>query len=152
MLDQLRKRQKVIVYVVAAAFILSLAGTGGYFGIRSLLDGTLFSGQFLGKVNGTKITPKMYQQKIQEITTRYQQQGQPIDDNMRKNIEYSAWEELVNTILWDQHQKEQDQDQGKRHQDRNPERSSAGSFANTRPANQWPLRQIEVCNRSQQHS
>jgi len=102
MLDQLRKRQKVIVYVVAAAFILSLAGTGGYFGIRSLLDGTLFSGQFLGKVNGTKITPKMYQQKIQEITTRYQQQGQPIDDNMRKNIEYSAWEELVNTILWDQ--------------------------------------------------
>lgn len=102
MLDSLRKKQKVIVYVVAIAFILGLAGTGGYFGIRGLIEGTLFSGAFMGKVNGTKITPQMYSQKIQEITQRYQDQGQQVDDRMRSQIEYSAWEELVNEALWNQ--------------------------------------------------
>ncbi len=101
MLDNLRKNQKLIVYIVAVAFILG-GGTGAYFGIRGLIEGTLFSGQYLGKVNGTKITPQMYQQKVQEIYTRYQQQQRDIDENMRRNIEYSAWDELVNEILWKQ--------------------------------------------------
>lgn len=102
MLESLRKQQKLIVYIIAAAFILSLAGTGGYFGIRGLIDGTLFSGNFLGKVNGSKISQQMYQKKIQDYYDRYQQQGQTIDDNMRKNIQYSAWDELVSDAIWQQ--------------------------------------------------
>ncbi len=102
MLESLRKRQKLIVYIVAITFILGLAGTGGYFGIRGLVEGTLFSGQFLGKVNGSKLTPQMYSKKIQEITERYQQQGQNVDESMTANIQYSAWEELVNEALWKQ--------------------------------------------------
>ncbi len=102
MLDSLRKKQKLIVYIVAITFILGLAGTGGYFGIRGLIEGTLFSGNFLGKVNGTEISAQMYSQKIQEITERYQQQGQQVDDRMLSQVQYSAWEELVNEALWTQ--------------------------------------------------
>jgi peptidyl-prolyl cis-trans isomerase D len=101
MLDNLRKNQKLIVYIVAAAFILGGAGTA-YYGIRGLIEGTLFSGQYVGKVNGTKISPQMFQQKIQEVYQRYEAQGQNIDDNTRRNIQYSAWDELVNEILWTQ--------------------------------------------------
>lgn len=107
MLDSLRKQQKLIVYIVAAAFILSLAGTGGYFGIRGLIDGTLFSGQYLAKVNGTKISLQQYQDKIREVYQRYESQGREIDDNTRRNIEYTAWDDLVNEILWTQQVKKQ---------------------------------------------
>ncbi|HOZ01036.1 MAG TPA: peptidylprolyl isomerase [Candidatus Syntrophosphaera sp.] len=102
MLDSLRKQQKLIVYIVSIAFIVGLAGTGGYFGIRSLIEGTLFSGQFLAKVNGSKISLADFNKKIQEVTERYQQQGQQVDERMQSQIQYSAWDELVNEALWNQ--------------------------------------------------
>ena len=54
------------------------------------------------KVNSTEISWGEYNQKIQEITDRYRQEGQQVDDRMQYYIRYSAWEELVNEILWDQ--------------------------------------------------
>ncbi len=99
MLEVLRKQQKVIVYVVAISFIIGL-GAGGIFGGSQIAE--IFTGRFLGKVNGTKITQPEYEKKIQEYTERYQQQGQNIDDQMRQNILYSAWDELVANAIWDQ--------------------------------------------------
>ncbi|MBW6514714.1 MAG: peptidylprolyl isomerase [Candidatus Syntrophosphaera sp.] len=104
MLDSLRKKQKIIVYIVAAAFILSL-GAGGIFGGSQIMGA--FGGNYLGKVNNTKFTSKDYNQKMQEIEDRYRQQGQNIDDRMRMSIQYTAWEEMVNEALWDQQIKKQ---------------------------------------------
>ncbi len=99
MLENLRKKQKVITFAIAIIFILGM----GAMGIGGLFD-TLFSKPYLGKVNGKTISLDMYQKKIQEIYNRYSQMypDQPIDDNMRKNLESQAWQSLVDDILWEQ--------------------------------------------------
>ena len=60
MLDDLRKRQKVVIYIVAAAFILTGAG-GTIFGLR---EGLFGRGRYVGKVNGSKITVQEFQNKV----------------------------------------------------------------------------------------
>lgn len=99
MLDSLRKNQKVIVYVVAAAFILSL-GAGGIFGGERLLES--FQGRYLAKINGVKISPQEYNQKIQEVVQRYEAQGQTVDENMMSYVYNSAWQEIVDDVIWQQ--------------------------------------------------
>lgn len=96
MLESLRKKQKIVIYIVAIVFILGM----GAMGITELLTPK----PFLGKVNGKKISLEMYQAKIQEIYNRYSQMypDQPIDDNTRKSLEGQAWQSLVDDILWDQ--------------------------------------------------
>jgi len=99
MLDQLVKKQKVIIYIVAIAFIISL-GAGGIFGGERIIQA--LGGNYIGKVNGTKITPQQYNLKIQEIKERYESQGQRVDESYMPYIQNTAWEELVNEILWQQ--------------------------------------------------
>lgn len=98
MLDDLRKRQKVVIYIVAAVFILTGAG-GTIFGLK---EGLFGRGRYVGKVNGSKITIQEFQNKVAEITERYRNQGQQIDESSRAWISSSAWEELVNEKLWEQ--------------------------------------------------
>ncbi|MGI6198454.1 MAG: peptidylprolyl isomerase [Candidatus Cloacimonadaceae bacterium] len=98
MLDDLRKRQKVVIYIVAAAFILTGAG-GTIFGLK---EGLFGRGRYVGKVNRSKITVQEFQEKVAEITERYRNQGQQIDDSSRGWIMSSAWDELVNEKLWEQ--------------------------------------------------
>jgi len=99
MLDSLRKNQKIIVYVVAIAFILSL-GAGGIFGGERLLES--FRGRYLGKVNGTTISPQEYNAKVQEVVKRYEDQGQKVDETMMSYVYDTAWRELVDNALWQQ--------------------------------------------------
>ncbi len=99
MLDSLRKNQKLIVYIVSAAFILSL-GAGGIFGGEQLLES--FQGRYLGKVNGTKIDPQEYSAKIQEVIQRYEAQGQKVDETMMSYVYNTAWQELVDGAIWKQ--------------------------------------------------
>lgn len=98
MLDDLRKRQKVVIYIVAAAFILTGAG-GTIFGLK---EGLFGRGRYVGKVNRSKITVEEFQQKVAEITERYRNQGQQIDESSRGWIASSAWDELVNEKIWEQ--------------------------------------------------
>lgn len=86
MLENLRKKQKIVIYIVAIVFILGM----GAVGITELLSPQ----PYLGKVNGKKITLEMYQNKIQEIYNRYSQMypDQPIDENTRKSLESQAWQ------------------------------------------------------------
>lgn len=99
MLENLRKKQKLITLLIAIIFILGM----GAMGLGGLFD-TLFAKQYLGKVNGKKITLEMYQQKIQEVMNRYAEmyKDQPMDDNTRKGLENQAWQALVDDILWQQ--------------------------------------------------
>ncbi len=96
MLENLRKKQKIVIYIVAIVFILGM----GAVGITELLSPQ----PYLGKVNGKKITLEMYQNKIQEIYNRYSQMypDQPIDENTRKSLESQAWQSLVDDMLWEQ--------------------------------------------------
>ncbi|MCB5270730.1 MAG: peptidylprolyl isomerase [Candidatus Cloacimonetes bacterium] len=95
MLEDLRKRQKIIIYFVAVIFILGM----GAMGITEILRPK----PYLGKVEGKKISLEMYQSKLQEVYARYSESNpnQPIDDNTRRSLEGSAWQELVDGILWD---------------------------------------------------
>ncbi len=95
MLEDLRKKQKVIIYFVAIIFILGMGAIG-------IVE--LFSPQpYVGKVEGKKISFEMYQGKIQEVFARYSESNpnQPIDDNTRRSLENQAWQELVDEILWE---------------------------------------------------
>lgn len=95
MLEDLRKRQKIIIYFVVVIFVLGM----GAIGIVEIFNPK----PFLGKVEGKKITLEMYQAKLQEVHARYSESNpdQPIDDNVRRSLEGSAWQELVDGILWD---------------------------------------------------
>ena len=99
MLDSLRKNQKLIVYIVSLAFILSL-GAGGIFGGERILES--FRGRYLAKINGTKITPQQFNQKVQEVVERYEAQGQKVDENSMSYVQNSAWQELIDDVLWKQ--------------------------------------------------
>lgn len=94
MLEDLRKKQKVIIYFVAIIFILGM----GAIGIVEIFTPK----PYLGKVDGTKITLEMYQNKIQEMYARYSEMNpnQPLDENTRRSLEGQAWQELVDEILW----------------------------------------------------
>lgn len=96
MLDQLRKKQKIVIYFVAIIFILGMGAVG--------LVELLTPQPYLGKVNGTKITVEMYQQKIQQMYDRYAEmyKNQALDENTRKSLEGQAWQSLVDDILWEQ--------------------------------------------------
>lgn len=95
MLEDLRKKQKVIIYFVAIIFILGM----GAIGIVELISPQ----PYVGRVEGKKISLEMYQAKIQEVFARYAENSpnQPIDDNTRRSLENQAWQELVDEILWD---------------------------------------------------
>ncbi len=95
MLEDLRKRQKIIILFVAVIFVLGMGAIGVV---------EIFAPKpYLGKVDGTKVTLEMYQSKIQEMYARYSESNpnQPIDDNLRRSLENSAWQELVDEILWE---------------------------------------------------
>ncbi|PKN72181.1 MAG: peptidylprolyl isomerase [Candidatus Cloacimonetes bacterium HGW-Cloacimonetes-3] len=96
MLEQLRKKQKIVIYFVAIIFILGMGAVG--------LVELLTPKPYLGKVNGKKITVEMYQQKIQQMYDRYAEmyKNQPLDENTRKSLEGQAWQSLVDDILWEE--------------------------------------------------
>ncbi|HOH47563.1 MAG TPA: SurA N-terminal domain-containing protein, partial [Candidatus Cloacimonadota bacterium] len=96
MLENLRKKQKVVIYIVAFVFIVGMAAMG--------VVGLFNTQPPLGKVNGTKITMEMYRAKLAEIEQRYKEmyQNQPIDENTRKMLQDQAWDALVNDILFEQ--------------------------------------------------
>ena len=92
----MRKKQKVVIYIVAFVFIVGMAAMG--------VVGLFNTQPPLGKVNGTKITMEMYRAKLAEIEQRYKEmyQNQPIDENTRKMLQDQAWDALVNDILFEQ--------------------------------------------------
>lgn len=95
LIDDLRKRQKIIIIFVTVIFVLGM----GAIGIVEIFTPK----PFLGKVDGKKITLEMYQSKLQDVYARYSESNpnQPIDENARRSLEGSAWQELVDEILWE---------------------------------------------------
>ena len=95
MLDDLRKKQKLVIYIVAVAFILTGAG-GAIFGLR---EGLFGKKNYLGKVNGEKITIQQFQARLEEAYEQARSQGREIDDNTRRQMQNQVWDQMVNEIL-----------------------------------------------------
>ncbi len=97
MLDNLRKKQKIVIYIIAFVFIVSMAGLG-------ISDFFNRPPSYIGKVNGTKITIDMYQQKIAQMEMNYRQmyQDREMDENTHRMLEEQAWNALVEEILLNQ--------------------------------------------------
>ena len=93
MLENIRKKQKVVIWIVAFAFIIGM-GAMGFSEIFRPKDN-------LGKVNGQVITMDMFRQQIAKVEEQYAEQlkNQPMDDNMRKSIQDMAWNQMVNEML-----------------------------------------------------
>ncbi|HRY83521.1 MAG TPA: peptidylprolyl isomerase [Candidatus Cloacimonadota bacterium] len=93
MLEDLRKKQKIVIWIVAVVFIIGM-GAMGFSEIFRPKD-------YLGKVNGKVITMDMFRQQIAKVEEQYAEQlkGQPMDENTRKSIQDMAWNQLVNEIL-----------------------------------------------------
>lgn len=93
MLDDLRKKQKVIIYVVAVIFIIGMMGVG-------LLE--LFTPKpFLGKVNGKKITIEEYNDRLSQMRDMYRQQypDRAMDENTMRGLGEQTWNSIVEEIL-----------------------------------------------------
>jgi peptidyl-prolyl cis-trans isomerase D len=83
-----------IIALALVGFILMDAASGG---LRDLFG----NDQSIAKVNGVEIDAKEYSQRVKdyEILYAYGQQGQPVDDNTRAQINAEALRDLVNEKL-----------------------------------------------------
>jgi peptidyl-prolyl cis-trans isomerase D len=60
----------------------------------------------IGSVNGSTIDYIPYQKKVQQYENQYQQQGYPMNDAMRQNIQDQVWNQnLEETLLKDEYDK-----------------------------------------------
>ena len=68
MLEDLRKRQKIVIYFIAFVFIVGMA-------IMGITDIFFNKSPMLGKIDGEKITYEMFQAELQKNVENYRQQN-----------------------------------------------------------------------------
>jgi len=94
MFQGLRKNAKIVIYIVAAVFILSMA-IGG---ISSIFT----SNPYLAKIAGQKILYNEYNELLKIGYSNYVQQNpeSEIDETIMKQINEETWTQLVGKILY----------------------------------------------------
>jgi peptidyl-prolyl cis-trans isomerase D len=95
MFQGLRKNAKIVIYIVAAVFILSMA-IGG---ISSIFT----SHPYLAKIAGEEITYSEYNEMLKNSYANYVQQNPDteVTDQVIKQINDETWNQLVGKILYD---------------------------------------------------
>lgn len=98
MLDMLRSRTKVFLWIVAIAFIVSI-GAGSLFGRRSNRNSTPEQG-LIGVVEGEPIPYQDFSEEYRQRMVNYaQQSGTEISDATRDAIREETWNSMVTDIL-----------------------------------------------------
>ncbi|MBN1948486.1 MAG: peptidylprolyl isomerase, partial [Candidatus Cloacimonetes bacterium] len=94
MLQGLRKNAKIVIYIVAAVFILSMA-IGG-------LTGMFISRPYVARIANRKIHYEEYSEMLKNAYTNYMQQNpeSEIDDAVMKQINTETWTQMVASILY----------------------------------------------------
>lgn len=94
MLQGLRKNAKIVIYIVAAVFILSMA-IGG-------LTGIFTSRPYVARIANRKIYYEEYSEMLKNAYTNYMQQNpeSEIDDAVMKQINTETWTQMVASILY----------------------------------------------------
>jgi peptidyl-prolyl cis-trans isomerase D len=98
MMQQMRENTKIIMIVVAVAFV----GWMAFEAIEDRTGGGMIAGA-LGRVNGTSVTPEAYQTTFQNLYQQAQQEsGGQLSREQVRQIEEMAWEQTVDQLLIDQ--------------------------------------------------
>ncbi|MBN1326959.1 MAG: peptidylprolyl isomerase [Candidatus Cloacimonetes bacterium] len=91
----LRKKAKLVIYIIAAVFILSMA-IGG-------ISSIFISKPFLARIAGVKISYEEYNEMIKRAYGNYIQQNPDteVDEKVMTDLNNQVWEQLVAQILYD---------------------------------------------------
>ena len=102
MFDKMRKNAKIIIYFIAAAFVISMA-IGG---VSSIFT----QKQSLGEIAGERISYKQFNELLKQNYANYQQQypDKEIDERTMKQLNDQTWNQLVQRILYDKQIKKRD--------------------------------------------
>ncbi|MFH1689673.1 MAG: peptidylprolyl isomerase [Candidatus Eisenbacteria bacterium] len=99
MLEILRSRTKVFLWIVAAAFIVSI-GAGSMFGSRRRDQSTTPEQGLIGVVDGAPILYRDFSEEFRQRMVNYaQQSGTEISDATRDAIREETWNSMVTDIL-----------------------------------------------------
>jgi parvulin-like peptidyl-prolyl isomerase len=94
MLEQLRKNQKFIIWIVAIVFIVGMAimGVTGIFTRKS---------DVVGVIDGTKVTYAMFQEELQANIENYRRQNPDaeISQDMVSQLSDQTWQRMVQRIV-----------------------------------------------------
>ncbi|MDN5353914.1 MAG: peptidyl-prolyl cis-trans isomerase [Candidatus Cloacimonadota bacterium] len=93
MLEGMRKNAKIIIYIVAFVFVVSMA-IGG-------VSGAFSSAPKVGVIDGEKISRAQFREYLEQAYSQYAQQNpdKEIDEQVSKQINNQAWNQLVDDIL-----------------------------------------------------
>ncbi|ULQ51680.1 SurA N-terminal domain-containing protein [Flavihumibacter fluvii] len=93
-IQNIRDKAAWLVFGVIALSLLGFLLMDAFVGKsgRGLLGGNETT---LGSVNGNKIEYIEYQKKVQQYENQYQQQGYPMNEAMRQNIQEQVWNQFV---------------------------------------------------------
>lgn len=94
MLEQLRRKQKYIIYFIAFVFIVGMA----FMGISGIFTDKTPS---LGKIDGVKITYEMFQAELQKNVENYRQQNPnaEINSDLMSQLSDQTWQRLTQKII-----------------------------------------------------
>lgn len=98
MLQILREKSKIILWVVAIAFIGFMVGVWG----MDLRSGEMNrSAATIGEVNGTQISVKAYRDEINTLVQNYRSQNADADppEDLRRQFNEQAWQNLVQRVV-----------------------------------------------------
>jgi len=89
----LRKNAKIVIYIIAGVFILSM-GIGG-------ISSMLIPKHHLGEIAGEIIEPKLYEAAIGQQRQQYYQENpdKEITEQVQKDLENKAWQQLTQSII-----------------------------------------------------
>ena len=99
MLDKLRSQMKVVLWVAAAAFIISI-GAGSIFGSRRRTSSQTPEQGLIGVVEGVPIQYRDFSEEYRQRIVNYaQQSGTEVSDATRDAIREETWNSMVTDIL-----------------------------------------------------
>ncbi len=95
MLGILRKKQKLIIWVTASAFIVGMALMG--------IESVFRTKEAIGKIAGKKIYPQEYQDMLNRSVENYRQQypDREMDDQTMQMLNDQTWQQLVQKEILD---------------------------------------------------
>ncbi len=94
MLEQLRRNQKFVIWIVAIVFIVGM----GIMGVTGIFEKPR---DVIGEIDGTKVTYAMFQEELQKNVEAYRQQNPDADisQDMINSLSDQTWQRLVQKIV-----------------------------------------------------
>ncbi|MBC6492835.1 SurA N-terminal domain-containing protein [Flavihumibacter stibioxidans] len=105
-IQNIRDKAAWLVFIVIALSLLGFLLMDAFVGGRG--RGGLFGGNntTIGSVNGEKIDYVDFQKRVQMVEDQYQQQGYPMNEMMRQNVQEQVWNQVIEeNVLEEEYEK-----------------------------------------------